>query len=50
MIPTISDTEVKGDFMYEDDKEIRIIHGLHKALSYAHPKTRREKGIRIKLK
>ena len=50
MIPTISETEVKNDYMYEDDNEVRIITGLNRALQYAHPSTRKEVGIKIKCK
>ena len=48
MIPTISDTEIRYDYMYEDDYEIRIIRGFDRALQYAHPSTRRVVGIKIK--
>ena len=47
MIPTISETKVKDDWMYEDDSEIRIIHGLQNAFTYAHPTTRKEIGIKV---
>lgn len=50
MIPTITETDVKDDFEYEDDKEIRIIHGLRNALRYAHPQTRTKVGIQTKVK
>lgn len=50
MIPRITETEVKDDWMYEDDNEIRIIHGLNNTLIYAHPSTRKDMGIRIKSK
>ena len=50
MIPTISDTELKDDYIYEDDNEIRIIHGLRNAFIYAHPSLKKEIGTKIKNK
>jgi len=47
MKPEITETKVKDDWMYEDDNEVRVIHGLHNALIYAHPETRKEIGIRL---
>jgi hypothetical protein len=48
MIPTIIETDVKDDWLYEDDNEVRIIHGLDKAMTYAHPSTRKNIGVKIK--
>ena len=48
MIPQLTESSVKDDWIYEDDDGVRIIHGLRRAGAFAHPATRKEVGVRIK--
>ena len=50
MIPIISNTGIENDYMYEDDYDIRVIHGFENVLKYANPKTRKEIGLVIEVK